>query len=49
MHFLRKHRKIISVQNETTACPNKMDSDIFAITQDWKELESCDFYHYAGK
>ena len=26
-----------------------MDSDISAITQEWKELESCGFHCYVGK
>ena len=26
-----------------------MNSDIFAITEDWKDLESFDFYHCVGK
>ena len=26
-----------------------MDSDIYAITQEWKELESCGFHCYVGK
>ena len=27
----------------------KMDSDIFVITREWKELESCGFHHYVDK
>ena len=34
---------------QSTACPKQMDSDIFAITQDRKDQENCDLYHYVGK
>ena len=52
-HYRKKKRNTRLVQHRlfVNSCLTKreMASDIFAITEDWKDLESCAFDHYVGK
>jgi hypothetical protein len=44
-------KKMIHIEKKMIYCVSrkKMHSGIFAITQEWKELESCGFHHSKEK